>query len=151
MIITSIIASSVTTASVIIAAMATSTSASVITVIIARGVTSMRIVEMSTVVLILSPVIVLLFPSPLLETSVGSFKPLWTSIGSTASIATYVVLIMIVIVGISILLFILGRGWWLRLLLFGFTFSQFLSSFSFGTFKWLGDIISILILRLCHL
>ena len=111
---------------VVVTTTATSTSTSIIAVIIIIVITSAGGAILSMVALVLSPIIVLLTPSPLLGAYIRfSTTTLMATIGSAASVIPSEVFIIIVIICLFILfLFFWERGRWFRLLLkFLFTFA----------------------------
>ena len=134
-----IIASAATIGSEIVSAMALTTSALIIAIVIII-IASMGGIKLSAVALVLAPVIVLLSSSPMWGSSIWFPTAVLTPIGSAASIMTSIIPVMIAVVYLFILFFLLrGRGKWLRLLLrFGFTFTRFLSSSTSCAFEWFG-------------
>ena len=132
-----IITSSMTMRSVIVSTMAMATSTSII-VIIVIIMASVGGIKLSMVTLVLASMIILLSPSPLLETSIWFPTTVLAPIGSTASVVASVILIVIIIYLFILFFLFRGRGRWLRLLFwFGFTFT-FLSSSTSCALKWFG-------------
>ena len=86
-----IITSSVTVRSVIVSTMAMATSTSIIAIIVII-MASMGGIKLSMVTLVLASMIILLSPSPLLETSIWFPTTVLAPIGSTASVVASVIL-----------------------------------------------------------
>ena len=113
----SIIASFMNERSEIVSTMAMTTSASIIAIIVII-IASVGGIKLSVATLILASIIILLSPSPMLGSSIWFPTTVLALIGSTASVVTSVIFVMIIIVYLFTLFVLLrGMGRWLRLLL----------------------------------